>query len=252
MDEYMPLLKKIGLFRGIETLKPALECLGTRIKTVSKGEIILLAGDTPTHVGIVLAGRLHIFREDKDGNRSLLTAVTPGGLFAEALCCAGVEYSPVTVAADTDSAIMLISFKRILHTCANACPHHIKLIENMLGEIAKKNLLLQSRMEIVSLKSVRQKVLLFLESFLRASARGQDAKGPLGNNDAYFPRAADMPHSDNTAFGREVTIPFNREKMAEYLCVERSALSHVHEAGRLDRLQKEPFFAEIRSNLHEL
>ena len=72
---------------------------------------------------------------------------------------------------------------------------HTKLIENMLGLIANKNLMLQSRMEIVCMKSVRAKVLQYLKSF--------------------------VPEQ-----GREITIPFNREKLAEYLCVERSALSH--------------------------
>ncbi len=197
MREYLPLLQSSGLFKAISAaeLETMLSCLGAEIKDVKKDAFILLAGDAPTQIGMALSGRLHIYREDCDGNRSLLAAVTPGGLFAEALCCAGIAESPVSVMADTDSRVMLMGFSRILRTCPSACSHHAKLIENMLGIIANKNLLLQSRMELVCLKSVRAKALRFLESF--ASKQG-----------------------------KHITIPFNRDEMAEYLCVERSALSH--------------------------
>jgi len=187
----------MGLFKGIDAheLGGMLKCLGAETKEVKKGEIILLAGDKPQHIGIVLSGRLYIVREDYDGNRSLLAAVTPGEIFAEALCCAGIEESPVTVMADTDSTVMLLYFSRILKTCSNSCVFHTKLIDNMLGLVANKNLQLQARMEIVSQKTVRAKVTRYLESFIPTQ-------------------------------GHNITLPFNREQMAEYLCVDRSALSH--------------------------
>ena len=190
-------MRSAGLFKGLEDLEleSILACIGAELKSVRKGGIVLLAGDRPRHVGIVLAGQLHITREDYDGNRSLAAVVTPGEIFAEALCCAGVSESPVTVTARADSVIELMSFTRILHTCPNSCAFHTKLIGNMLGLIAGKNLLLQSRVEIVSLRSVRAKVRRYLESFVP----GQ---------------------------GRNITIPFNREELADFLCVERSALSH--------------------------
>ena len=197
MKIYCGVLKSVGLFKDIEPagLENMLGCVGAEIKSVKKGEIILLAGDRPLHVGIVLAGQLHIIREDYDGNRSLLAAVTNSEIFAEALCCAGVSESPVTVIAEADSTVMLLNFSRILHTCRNSCSFHTKLIENMLSLIAKKNILLQSRMELISLKSVRARVLRYLESLVPKQ-------------------------------GWEITIPFNREEMADFLCVERSALSH--------------------------
>ena len=201
------------LFRGINApaLDSMLHCIGAKKKQVQKGEIVLLAGDKPEHIGVVLAGQLHILREDYDGNRSLLAAVTPGEIFAEALCCAGVAESPVTVLADTDATILLLPYRRISRTCANACACHAQLIENLLRLVAGKNLLLQSRMEIISLKSVRAKVLCYLEAFVPAQ-------------------------------GHSITIPFNREEMADYLCVERSALSH-----ELARMRREGLI-EYRKN----
>jgi len=216
MEKYLNVLNSAGLFRDIDAaeLEAMLKCLGAEIQDVSKDVIVLLAGDKPQYVGVVLTGQLHIVREDYDGNRSLLAAVTPGEIFAEALCCAGILESPVTVISDIDSTIMLLSFSRILHTCPNSCAYHTKLIENMLELIANKNLQLQSRMEIISLKAVRAKVMRYLESFVPKQ-------------------------------GRNITIPFNREEMADFLCIERSALSHELSKMKRDRLieyKKNKFF----------
>ena len=197
MKEYLSVLKTVRLFNGIEAaeLEAMLVCIGAKSLAVRKDKIILLAGDMPRHVGVVVKGQVRIVRDDFDGNRSLLAVLAPGEIFAEALCCAGVSESPVTVIADHDSTVALLSFERILHTCPNSCPFHRKLIENMLRLIAGKNLMLQSHMEILSTKSVRAKVMRYVESFVPKQ-------------------------------GREITIPLNREELANYLCVERSALSH--------------------------
>jgi len=213
MKKYFDVLQSVGLFGGVDAaeLESMLKCLGAEVKDVGKDEIVLLAGDKPRHVGIVLSGQLHIVREDYDGNRTIIAAVAPGDIFAEALCCAGVTKSPVTVVADVESTVLLLNFARILQTCPNSCSHHAKLIENMLGHVANKNLQLQSRMEIISLKSVRAKVLLYLESFVPKQ-------------------------------GRNITIPFNREELADFLCVERSALSH-----ELSRMKKDGLI-EYRKN----
>ena len=197
MDKYLNLLKTVPLFRGIDVfdLETMLGCIKAKIETAKKGEILLLTGGKPLYIGIVLSGQLQIAREDCDGNRSLVTVVTAGGIFGETLCCAGILESPITVAAGTETSVLLLRFSHILHICPNSCAFHTKLIENMLGIIAGKNLFLQLRMETISLKSVRAKVMRYFESL--GAKRGQQ----------FF-------------------IPFNREEMADYLCVERSALSH--------------------------
>ena len=205
MEAHLDLLKTQPLFKdiGVSDLEAMLGCVEARVKTVKKDEILMLAGSKPLHIGIVLRGQLQIAREDYDGNRSLIATVTVGDIYGETLCCAGILESPVTVTAGTDASVLLLRFSRILHICSNACAFHAKLIENMLGIIAGKNIFLQLRMETISLKSVRAKVLRYFES--------------LG-----------------TKRGRQFSIPFNREEMADYLCVERSALSH-----ELSRMKKD-------------
>jgi len=197
MAEYAAVLKTVSIFAALGDAERAsiLRCLGTETKAVPKNGVILRAGEKPAHVGIVLSGTLHIVKDDLDGNRTLIAVVAPGELFAQALCCAGVRESPVTVLAGEDAQIMLLRFDRILHTCPSACPYHQKLIENMLKLVAQKNLYLQNRMDILTVKSIRVKVM----RYLGALAAGR---------------------------GREITVPFNREGLAAYLGAERSALSH--------------------------
>ncbi|MCL2323777.1 MAG: Crp/Fnr family transcriptional regulator [Oscillospiraceae bacterium] len=217
MNEYYNVLRSVNLFKNIdmEELASLLTCLDAKIEKVKKDGIILLAGDAPKYVGIVLTGQLHIIQEDLNGSSSLLSVIEPGEIFAEALCCAGILESPVTVIANAHSVIMMLSFSRILHTCPSSCSFHTKLIENMLGIISNKNLMLQNRIEIISIKSIRAKVMRYLESLV-------------------------LKQSKN------ITIPFNREKLADFLCVDRSALSH-----ELARMKKDGLI-EYKKNVFKI
>lgn len=197
MKKYLEILGKVSLFQEIaaDDLSAMLSCLSAETAHYQKNEILLLTGEKPERVGIVLSGRLQVIKESLEGERTIMAILEPCDLFAEALCCAGIEESPVTVVADSHGEVMLLNFPRILQVCSRTCLFHHKLIENMLRIIANKNLFLQDRMDIVRKKSVREKVLSYLEGFAVKQ-------------------------------GRAVTIPLNREEMAGYLCVERSALSH--------------------------
>ena len=194
---WLDILKAVPLFKGIDEseVEAILQCIGAEERMVQKSDFVLFAGDKVRHIGIVLRGQLHMLHENFDGKRSLLAALMPGEIYAEVPCCADIEESPVSVVAKTDAVILTLDFPRIIRSCSNACGFHGKLIENMLRVVANKNLHLQNRMEIVSMKSVRDKVLHYLESFA-------PEQGP------------------------NIVIPFNREELASFLCVERSALSH--------------------------
>jgi len=194
---WLDILKTVPLFKGIgeSELDAMLQCIGAEERNVQKSDFVLFAGDKVRHIGIVLSGQLHILHENFDGKRSLIAALMPGEIYAEVSCCADIKESPVSVMAKTDAAILTLDFPHVIRPCSNACGFHGKLIENMLRVVANKNLHLQNRMEIVSMKSVRDKVLHYLESFV-------PKQGP------------------------NIVIPFNREELASFLCVERSALSH--------------------------
>lgn len=204
MKEYFEILKTVRLFSGIaqDDLMSMLACLGAKTAEIRKGGYILAAGSPVDFVGIVLTGQLHIIREDINGGRALIAALEPGDFFGEALCCAGAGESPVSVLADTDAKVMVLGFRHILETCSKTCSFHTKLIENMLKMLAMKNLQLQARMDFLSKKTIRARLLSYFESVALKQ-------------------------------GREFTIPFNREELADFLCIDRSALSR--EIGNLKR-----------------
>lgn len=197
------------LFSAIaeEEIPSMLACLDSRTVAYQKADMILRAGEPVQQMGILLEGNASVIKEDADGERSLVTQLEPGDNFAEALCCAGVQQSPVSVRADTPALVLLLNFKRILLTCPKACTYHSKLIENMLFVVATKNLQIQTRMDYLSKKTLRKRLLKYLSN----------QSGP-----------GSQPFS----------IPFNREELADYLCADRSALSRelakLKDEGQLD------------------
>lgn len=205
MKEYISILNSVKLFKNIKEndIIPMLSCLGTKINDYKKGQFIFSVGDKVDHIGILLKGNVHVIKENFEGERTIIAALTTGDYFAEALCCAGIKESPVSVEVISDTKIILLPFNRILNTCSSSCLFHTKLIENMLYVIAQKNILMQNRMDILSQRTLRLKVLNYLQSL--AAKQGQN-----------------------------IVIPFNREEFANFLCVDRSALSH-----ELSRMQND-------------
>ncbi|MDR2166656.1 MAG: Crp/Fnr family transcriptional regulator [Clostridiales bacterium] len=198
---YLEILKSAALFKGIDDLQLAhlLKCIGANQKIFKKGEFVLLAGDNPTRIGILLSGQLHILSEDSDGNSFFVGILNPGEIAGGALCCAGVAESPISVMAKEQSEVLLMDFSRILATCSSSCANKQKLLINMLQYVSNRNVQLQNRLGIVSVRSVRKKILRYLLSFGR----------------------------------EEIAIPFNRQEMADFLAIERSALSH--ELGKMKK-----------------
>ncbi|MEI3406190.1 MAG: Crp/Fnr family transcriptional regulator [Christensenellales bacterium] len=153
-------------FRGItdQEREIMLDCLRAREQRFSADSVILLAGQVADCVGIVLEGQAQVIREEFSGNRTILTALGPGDLFAEAFACASGEHKtlPVTVLAITESVVLLMDYRKILHACPSGCSFHQKLVENMLAVVADKNLMLNRRLGHLSKRSTREKLLSYL------------------------------------------------------------------------------------------
>jgi CRP-like cAMP-binding protein len=193
---FSSVLKKAALFDGIDRaeLGGMLDCLRSTVGHYKKGGYILAAGESARHIGIVLSGQAAVYKDDILGNRSLMTLLSPPDMFAESFLCAGIAISPVTVEAGAESDILLLPFDRVIKTCPSCCGYHSKLIENMLGIIARKNLMLSEKLDHMAKKTTRQKVASYLLS--------QAAPG-----------------------GASFSIALDRQGLADYLCVNRSALS---------------------------
>ena len=215
MQNFVEFLKKMPLFQGIgsQELEALVGCLSGRERRFEKNAVIFRAGDTPKYLGVVLEGGVRVSREDLLGNRSILGEFGQGDLFGETFALAKAEALPVTVTATQPSQVLLIEGWRIIGTCPHCCGFHTRLIENMMAILARKNLMLSEKMEVMSKRSTRDKLLNYL------SGQSQRA-GSL-----------------------TFTIPFNRQELADYLCVDRSAMS-----SELSKLQKEGILICDRSS----
>ncbi len=206
MKNYTDLYSKISLFAGIkpEEISDMLKCLQAQFKNLQKNETVIVVGDPVHYVGIVLEGAVEVVHEDAAGNRNVMGHLGPTDTFAETFACAGVQKSPVTVIAVQDSAILQIDFRRIVTTCNSCCAFHTRLIENMLRLLAQKNLALSDKIYSIGRRTMQEKIETFLETQMFKAG-----KNPF-------------------------EIPFSRAEMADYLCVDRSALS-----AALSRMQQE-------------
>jgi len=187
--QHNPLFKNIA-YSDFEKLAG---CIEAKSRRYEKGEVILLSGDRVSHIGLILSGGVKIKKEDIDGNIVILTELGCAELFGEVFACAGIDQSPVTVQASEKSEILFINYRKVINACSSACDFHARLIENMLILIAQKNLLLNQKIEILSRRTTREKLLLFFDTHRGAA--------------------------------KKFAVPFNREEMAHYLCVDRSAMS---------------------------
>lgn len=164
MEQYYPVLKKCALFRGIEEKEYAhlLDCLGIIMKSYEVEEYIFFAGDKINYVGIVLSGVVEIIKENVAGNKHILAFLGPSDLFAEGIVCTERRISPVTVQANEPVKILFIPYERVITSCGNSCSFHIQLIQNMMVVLGEKNVNLNRKLELLTLKGMREKLASFL------------------------------------------------------------------------------------------
>lgn len=219
MKKYLSILNQCPLFDNIDTaeMSAMLACLGAKTASFAKGETIFSEGDPATHVGIVLSGSAQIVKDDFYGKRSIVASLQPSELFGESFACAEVDRLPVSIIASEKSEIMLIDCRRITMTCSNACAFHSRMILNLLRVVAAKNLVFHQKIEIISKRTTREKLMTYLMD--QAKRRASD----------------------------EFTIPFDRQELADYLGVERSALS-----AEISKLRADGVFEADRSRFRLL
>ena len=198
------------LFLGIrpEDMDAMLGCIGYHVREYKKGEIIAFEAETINHVGLVMKGSVDMIKEDVWGNRTMLLRSYAEDVFGETFACGEDSLSVVTFVAAEDSKVMFLSFCRVMHTCTHACVFHQTLIENMVRIIARKNRELMRKIEVVSTKALREKILAYLS--IQSQAQGAS----------------------------RFEILLRRVEWAEYLCADRSALtrelSKMKDEGLID------------------
>lgn len=224
MKNLTKVLSLSPLFEGIleKDVLPLLSCLTFKEREYSPGETILAEGDRVDSVGLIISGRAHISMNDFWGNRSIVADLSPRDIFGEVYALSGgTSLSGVEVVAYQPSEILFLNFKRMITVCSSACDYHNRLISNLLKIIGEKNLMITEKMRCLTKRSTREKLL----SYFSLESKKQ------GNN--------------------QITIPFNRQELADYLSIDRSAmsseLSRMKDEGIIE-YKKNSFVLKLQQN----
>ncbi len=198
IQDYITILRKTPVFQGVaqEEAESVLHCLSARYESFKKGNFIYRTGDEITSLGIVLTGSIHIIKEDFWGNKSIISEMPAGGIFAETYACVNSHPMEVSVVAATDCTVVFLNVHKILSVCSSACSFHTRLIRNLLSALAVKNLMLTKKMEHMAKRTTRDKLLSYLSN--------------------------ESLNAGSSTF----EIPFNRQQLADFLSVDRSAMSN--------------------------
>ncbi len=186
-----------SLFEGIspEDRRAVLACVGYRVKSFPKGSFVALEDEKINHIGIILSGAVDMVKEDLWGNRTMLLRMKKNEVFGETFACGEDRSSAVAFMASQAAEILFMPFHRIMRSCTMSCEFHHRLSGNMVGIMANKNRELMRKVEVVTKRTTREKLLTYLS-----------IQGQLQGTSTF-------------------TIPLSRVELAEYLCVDRSAMT---------------------------
>jgi len=196
----------VPVFKDIDPtcLEGLLTCINARRVEFKKGEFIIEAGE-PTHeFGILLEGSARSIKYDESGKLTIITMIERGGAIGVLLAAKHGKTSPLAVQATENAVVLMIPFARLVRPCEKNCLRHKQLLLNYIELIAEKGLELHERINCLLEPTVRTKIM----SYLTRVAREQKSQ--------------------------KIILPFNRNIMAEYLNIERSALSR-----ELSRMKKD-------------
>lgn len=199
-------LANTQLFRGISEseIEELLLCLSAYERKFNKGDVIFRAGSPIDEFGLVLSGSVNIVVNLYWGNSIIFGHVGKGEVFSENYAAVPGKELLCDVVACEDTRVLFLKMQNVMTTCRKGCAYHNRIIQNMLRISAQKNLNMSSRMMHTASKSLRERLLSYFSE--QALERGS----------AHF------------------TIPFNRQQLADYLAVNRSAMSN-----ELSKMQEE-------------
>ena len=203
MEKNLQVIKKSALFKGIkdDSLPGLLKILDVRKKSYPKGSFVFYAGDNIDSISIVLSGTVHIVQEDFWGNRNILARIPAGEMFGEAFACAPGSKTEVDAVVTTAAEIMFLDIQKILRAGSHPNAEYGRLSANLIAVTAYKNIFLTKKIRYISQRTTRQKLMAFLSG--EAKRHGKPS----------------------------FSIDFNRQQLADFLSVDRSAMSS--ELGRM-------------------
>ncbi len=198
MEDYIRILKGTKLFAGIaeNEISLMLSCLDAHLREYRKGEYVFRQGEHISTIMMLVDGELHIQQDDYWGNRSIISHISAGDMFGEAYIAPESGALLNDVVAVEDSTVIFLDAKKIMTVCSSACRFHSIVVQNLFFAISEKNRKLVMKLGHMSKRTTREKLI----SYLSAESRRQNSS--------------------------DFTIPFNRQQLADFLSVDRSAMSN--------------------------
>lgn len=185
----------IDLFEDIQNneVLDLLKCIGIKTKNYKKGSYILKKDAKIDFLGVILEGNAEITKTDFLNRQIIIENLSVNNIFGHNIVCLGINKSPVDIIAKSNCEILLLPFEKVINPCNKLCKYHLLLIKNIMKMISKRNSLLNDKLDIIGQKTTREKILALLENY----------------------------KTEEGVF----SIPYSREEMARFLCVDRSAMS---------------------------
>ena len=219
MKQYIPLLKHTQLFSGVgvEEVSAMLQCLQAKLQTYKKGDYVFRQGEHLDSITVLAKGKLLRQKDDFWGNRSIMNAIGVGEMFGEAYLAPESGAILNDVVAEEPSEVIFFDVRKIITVCPSACRFHSMVVQNLFFAISEKNRNLVQKLGHISKRSTRAKLISYLS---------EEAK----------------KHNSST-----FTIPFNRQQLADFLSVDRSAMSN-----ELSKMRDEGLLAFEKNHFHLL
>lgn len=202
---------------SINDIEKIVHCFSFNFKEYKRNEYIMLEGDDVQAIGIILIGTVLMEKNDFHGNNYFLIELKEGEIFGDPFMGHMIQSSSVNYKAMTSCTILFFNYRDMWRPCKDACSCHMIFAENLMDLLALKSRALLSKIEILSKKSLRDRILTFLYMIKKDS-----------NIPGFHNGLTPINMKENDIF-----IPLSHREMAEYLCVNRSAL--VRELSRMEK-----------------
>ncbi len=204
----------IDLFEKIDNnqILELLKCMGIKTRTYKPNSYILKTGSSVDYLGVILDGSAYIRKSD---SANIIEKLNVNDIFGHNIVCLGQKKSPVDIVSEKGCEVLFLPFDKLVTPCEKLCSYHLQLIRNIMKMISKRNTLLEDKVDIIGLKTIREKILALLDIY-------KTAQGTF-------------------------TIPYSREQMAKFLCTDRCALSR-----ELSKMQKEGIIRFSKNNFELL
>ena len=185
-----------ALFAGVDeqSCRNMLECFGAYERRYIAGQTILTCGEQQDMIGVLLSGSAELLRLHPDGSRTVLETMDEGSVFGEELAFTGFCDGSALIACREDCRVLFMRYDQITKRCENACACHSQVVTNLFQLLSRKSLHLSQRIEVLSCRSIREKLLCF------------------------FHQQAEL--SGSASF----LLPFSLSALAEYISADRSAM----------------------------